>query len=161
MSQAVFMPAQGAHEIRQPQPKDPVQERVKTAPPGQRQLPRIKGAHGLLNPEKRLLVGVVQLPGGKSIPPHPTGEGGWEGVPVPARQLIARWLTLGLPRQQKENFVARVGQIQEPALRFWAPHRFAIVGSVAVRLGPRATPGLSTTATRDMPKGQVQGTQGQ
>jgi hypothetical protein len=139
-AKAVLSPALGAQEICQPQPKDPLQKRAKTAPPGQRQLPRIKGAHGLLNPEEGLLVDVVQLPGSKSITPHPAGEVGWERVPVPARQFIARWLTLGLPRQQKENFVARVRQIQEPALLVWALHRFAIVGSVAVRLRPRATP---------------------
>jgi hypothetical protein len=97
-AKAFFGPAQGAQEIRQPQPNDPLQKGVKTAPPGQRQLPGIKGAHGLLNPEERLLVDVVQVPGGKSITPHPTGEGGWERVPVPPRQLIARWLATGLPR---------------------------------------------------------------
>src|SRR5262249_7148253 len=97
-AKAGFSPAQGAQEICQPRPKDPLQKRGKTAPPGQRQLARIKGAHGLLNPEERLLVDVVQFPGSKSITPHPTGELGLEFAPVPARQFISRWLAMCLPR---------------------------------------------------------------
>jgi hypothetical protein len=95
---AFVIPAQGAQEIRQPQPNYPFQKLLETAPLGQRQLHRIKGPHGLLNPEESLLVRVFKLPGSKPLAPDPAGEGGFEQVPVPTRQFIPGWLAMCFPR---------------------------------------------------------------
>jgi hypothetical protein len=89
-----------------------------------------------LNPEKGLLVGVFQFPGSKVVAPGPEGEVGLEQPPVPARQLIPGSLTIGLSGQQNENFVARVDQIQKPALHFRPPHELVTL-CTASRRGSR------------------------